>query len=148
MLGAGAVPFISFDAAPAFARERRATLAATYNAVLREIDGLAVPAAAPAGDEHAHHLYPLRVLGGRNVRDRFVQELAARGVMTSVHFIPLHLHPYYRSTYGLQPGDLPQASRLFGQEVSLPLFPGMTPAQVEQVLDAIPPALAAARARR
>ncbi|MCU1602181.1 MAG: pyridoxal phosphate-dependent aminotransferase [Frankiales bacterium] len=125
-------------------QRRRAAVAARYDEELGHLEGLRVPEAVPWGDEHAHHLYPLRVLAGRRVRDRFIEELAARGVMTSVHFIPLHLQPYYRDSYGLLPGDLPGATRLFDQEVSLPLFPGMTAGQVDQVLSAVPAALLAA----
>lgn len=123
----------------------RSALAAVYDGALGDVDGLALPAAAPRGDEHARHLYPLRVTAGDGVRDRLVRELAARGITTSVHFIPLHLQPYYRQAYGLRPEDLPGATRLFGEEISLPLFPGMTTRQVRRVVEAVPEALAAAR---
>jgi dTDP-4-amino-4,6-dideoxygalactose transaminase len=127
---------------------RRTAIAAVYDAGLGQVDGLATPARAPWGDEHARHLYPLRVLDGIAVRDRVIRELAARGISTSVHFIPLHLQPYYRKTYGLQPSDLPGATELFTQEISLPLFPGMAADQVVRVVEAVPQALAAARATR
>ncbi|MCW2778101.1 MAG: DegT/DnrJ/EryC1/StrS aminotransferase [Frankiales bacterium] len=125
-------------------RDRRAAVADRYDEAFAGVDGLALPAHAPDGDVHARHLYPLRVLGGVSVRDVFIRELAALGVSASVHFIPLHHHPHYQDTYGVVPDDLPGATTLFQQEVSLPLFPGMTPGQVEQVVEAVPVALARA----
>lgn len=76
-----------------------------------------------------------------------VRELARRGISTSVHFIPLHLQPYYRDAYALDERDYPEATRLHGRELSLPLFPDLTTAQVQRVVEAVPEALAAARQR-
>jgi dTDP-4-amino-4,6-dideoxygalactose transaminase len=130
----------------------RTAIAAVYDSALGEVEGLALPATAPRGDEHARHLYPLRVTAGDGVRDLLVRHLAAHGITTSVHFIPLHLQPYYREKYGLQPGDFPGATALFGQEISLPLFPSMTTRQVQRVIDGVVEgvreALAAARATK
>ncbi len=126
-------------------RDRRTAVAARYSAALAGVEGLAVPPQAPEGDLHAWHLYSLRVLDGPEVRDQMVRELASLGVGSSVHFIPLHMQPYYRDAYGLDDRQFPGATRLFGQELSLPLFPGMTPEQVEQVVSAVPEALARAR---
>jgi dTDP-4-amino-4,6-dideoxygalactose transaminase len=126
-------------------RDRRAEVAAAYSAAFAGVEGLAVPPDAPVGDLHAWHLYALRVLDAPEVRNRMVRELAGLGVGTSVHFIPLHEQPYYRDSYGLDAGRFPGAARLFDQELSLPLFPGMTDGQVQHVLDAVPLALAWAR---
>ncbi|MCW2601705.1 MAG: DegT/DnrJ/EryC1/StrS aminotransferase [Frankiales bacterium] len=126
-------------------RDRRAAVAATYSAAFAGIDGLDVPPDAPAGDEHAWHLYALRVLDGPRVRNRLVQELARLGIGTSVHFIPLHMQPYYRDTYALEEHECPAATRLHGRELSLPLFPDMTAEQVMRVIEAVPAALARAR---
>jgi dTDP-4-amino-4,6-dideoxygalactose transaminase len=125
---------------------RRAAVAAQYDAAFREVDGLAPPPHAVPGDEHAWHLYALRVTDGAAVRDELVRELARLGIGTSVHFIPLHLQPYYSRLYDIGPGSFPAADALFAQEVSLPLFPDMTPEQVARVVDAVPRALARARA--
>jgi dTDP-4-amino-4,6-dideoxygalactose transaminase len=126
-------------------RDKRAQIAATYTAAFAGIDGLYVPPDAPAGDLHAWHLYALRVLDGQLVRDRLIQELGREGIGTSVHFIPLHMQPYYRETYALEDRDCPSATRLHRREVSLPLFPDMSCSQVERVLEAVPAALARAR---
>lgn len=126
-------------------RARRARVASRYDEAFAEVDGLGLPAGPPPGDEHAWHLYALRVLGGQRVRDQLVRELAAEGIGSSVHFIPLHLHPCYAE---LTPrSGLPSATRMFGEEISLPLFPDMTSRQVSRVEDALPDALARATAR-
>ena len=62
--------------------------------------------------------------------------MAADGIGTSVHFIPLHLHPYWRDTYGLRPEDFPNATRAFQQVVSLPLFTRMTDGDQDRVIEA------------
>jgi dTDP-4-amino-4,6-dideoxygalactose transaminase len=129
-----------------FLRARR-RIAAQYTQGLTSIDGVRVPADAADGDSHAWHLYPLRVLGGRALRDRFIEELAAARISTSVHFIPLHLHPYWRERYGLRPGDFPVATRLFEQEVSLPIYPSLRDDHVARVIETIPGALERARKR-
>lgn len=126
-------------------RARRAHVAATYSAAFADVDGLSLPPDADPGDRHAWHLYALRVRDGREVRDQVVRELARLGVTTSVHFIPLHLQPYYRDRYGLRPEDFPGATQLFAGELSLPLFPGITDAQVQAVVEAVPLALERAR---
>lgn len=123
---------------------RRSRVAAAYDLGFAGLRGLWLPAPAVPGDVHARHLYPLRVEGGAAVRDEMVRQLAARGVGSSVHFIPLHLQPYYRDLYGLHPEDFPNATRLFEQELSLPVFPGMTEDQVAHVVGAVPAALSRA----
>jgi len=70
-------------------------------------------------------------------RNEFVELLKQYQIGTSVHFIPLHLHPYYRETFGYRPQDLPQASAAFERIVSLPLYPKMTEAQVQHVISAV-----------
>ena len=128
-------------------RSRRAELAALYTEGLTGIDGVVTPPDAPDGDLHAWHLYALRVSGGQPLRDRFIEELADAGIGTSVHFIPLHLQPFWRERYGLKPEHFPAATSLFGQEVSLPIYPSMTDEQLRRVVRTIPTALERATAR-
>jgi dTDP-4-amino-4,6-dideoxygalactose transaminase len=85
---------------------------------------------------HAWHLYVLRV-DDELARDSLAAHLAAHGVGFSVHFIPLHLHSYYRDTYGYQPHDFPVATREFGRAVSLPIFSSMSDAQVDRVVEVV-----------
>lgn len=118
-------------------RDRRAAVATVYDAELAQVEHVSIPPQPAPGDTHAHHLYPLRVDGGQQVRDQLVRELAAQGVGSSVHFIPLHLQPFYRKAYGVSELDLPRATALFESEISLPLFPGMTPDEVGRVVEAV-----------
>jgi dTDP-4-amino-4,6-dideoxygalactose transaminase len=117
-------------------RRRREELALRYDEAFGDVC-LRRPAHAPAGETHAWHLYAIRLDEDAPVsRDRFIDELAALGVRTSVHFIPLHLHPYWRDTYHLRPEQFPNATRAFKQIVSLPLYPRMSEADQERVIDA------------
>jgi dTDP-4-amino-4,6-dideoxygalactose transaminase len=70
-------------------------------------------------------------------RNQFIEELKARNIGTSVHFIPIHLHPYYRDKYGYQPEDFPVAYREYQRMVSLPLYPRMSDRDVEDVIEAV-----------
>ena len=70
-------------------------------------------------------------------RDRFIEELEQRGVSASVHFIPLHLQPYYRNQFGYKPGDLPQAEREYARCLSLPIYPSMSDEEIEYVIHAV-----------
>lgn len=88
---------------------------------------------------HAYHLYVLRLRLERLTIDRaqFVEELKALGIGTSVHFIPVHLHPFYQQAFGYRCGDLPVAERIYDRIVSLPLYPRMSKGDVADVVDAV-----------
>lgn len=99
---------------------------------------ITLPAAAPADDKHAWHLYVIRLNDDAPVtRDELIQELTAAGIGTSVHFIPLHLHPYWRDTYHLSADQFPNATAAFRRAVSLPLFSAMSSADQDRVIDAV-----------
>ena len=66
-----------------------------------------------------------------------IEKLKERGIGTSVHFIPLHMHPYYRKTYGYRAEDFPVASKQYERYLSLPIFPGMTSSQVDYVIERV-----------
>ncbi|WP_083630337.1 DegT/DnrJ/EryC1/StrS family aminotransferase [Sulfobacillus thermosulfidooxidans] len=89
--------------------------------------------------EHAWHLYPLRLIPEALSlsRDQFIEELKVRNIGASVHFIPIHLHPYYQMRYGWTPGQFPNAEQFFEAEVSLPLYPSMTDDDVNDVIEAV-----------
>ncbi len=122
---------------PAF-QERRRAIVRRYSAAFAPLDMLECPVER-AGVDHAWHLYVLRLRTDRLKisREQFVSELRARGIGTSVHFIPLHVHPFYRDTYGYKPEDLPVAWDAYRRMASLPLYPGMTDADVDRVVDAV-----------
>ncbi|KRE35499.1 UDP-4-amino-4,6-dideoxy-N-acetyl-beta-L-altrosamine transaminase [Janibacter sp. Soil728] len=116
---------------------RRAAIAATYTEAFADLP-LVLPAEASAGMEHAWHLYVIRLGDDAPVdRDSFVQAMAERGIGTSVHFIPLHLHPYWRDRYALSPEDFPAATAAYARVVSLPIFSSMTDGDVERVVTAV-----------
>ncbi len=89
--------------------------------------------------EHAWHLYVLRIVPDalRIDRDRFIDELTARNIGTSVHFIPVHLHPYYASKYGYLPQSFPVAYDNFLRMISLPLNLRLSDEDVDDVIDAV-----------
>jgi dTDP-4-amino-4,6-dideoxygalactose transaminase len=89
--------------------------------------------------EHAWHLYILRLHLERLTIDRarFIEELKALKIGTSVHFIPVHLHAYYRDKYGFKPDDFPIAHGQYQRIVSLPLYPRMTDTDVTDVIEAV-----------
>jgi len=118
--------------------QRRAQLAARYDAGLRELSEIELPAVR-AGIRHAWHLYAIRLRLERLTIDRaeFIERLKAEGIGTSVHFIPLHRQPYYRDRFGFQPLDFPVADAAYARLISLPLYTLMTEADVDDVIEAV-----------
>ena len=113
---------------------RLTEIAVRFNEALHDLP-LTLPAQPPAESSHAWHLYVVRLTDEAPVgRDRFIEVMAERGVGTSVHFIPLHLQPYWRDYYSLSPEHFPVASREFNRVVSLPIFSAMSDADVDQVI--------------
>jgi len=117
---------------------RRHAIADRYSEAFAALPELQTPADSPEV-EHAWHLYVVRLVEDRLKlnRNSFIEELRARNIGTSVHFIPIHLHPYYRDKYGYQPTDFPVAYREYQRIVSLPLYPRMSDGDVEDVIDAV-----------
>jgi len=118
--------------------EDRKRIAATYNTAFAEITEIERPSVQPER-EHAWHLYILKLNPGRLRigRNEFIEALKQRNIGTSVHFIPLHLHPYYRDTFGYQKCDFANASAAFERIVSLPIFPGLGDERIERVIEAV-----------
>lgn len=129
--------------------EARRTLAAAYTGAISgsEVGDLVeLPADEPDGS-HAWHLYIIRLALDRLTIDRAraIDELKALGIGTSVHFIPLHLHPYYQREWGYRPADFPVATAEFDRVISLPIWPGMSTADVHRVVGALEQILDARR---
>ena len=114
--------------------QKRAILADYYSELLGDIDELILPT-QHLDRIHSWHLYVIRLCLDRLTIDRaeFISELKNAGIGTSVHWMPLHMHPYYRETYGYRPDDLPVAARVYKELVSLPLYPDMTEEDVQFV---------------
>lgn len=116
---------------------RRQHLAARYNAELGTLP-LILPADAPVGDVHAWHLYVIRLRDGVHLsRDEVIQMLSDRGIGTSVHYVPLHRHPYWRDRYGLAPEMYPTAEAAYQRMLSIPLFTAMSDADQDRVIAAL-----------
>jgi dTDP-4-amino-4,6-dideoxygalactose transaminase len=117
---------------------RRTHLAGLYDRLLADVPEVIRP---QTRDDvvHAWHLYPIRLKLDklRITRNQFIEELRGRGIGTSLHFIPIHLHPYYREAFGFKPGDFPVAERVYAGLISLPLYPRMQDTDVERVVKAI-----------
>jgi dTDP-4-amino-4,6-dideoxygalactose transaminase len=119
-------------------QERRREVVAAYQAAFEGEDTLKLPVERP-WVEHAWHLYVLRLRPAalRIGRDRFIEEMAARNIGTSVHFIPIHLHPYYRDRYGYRAAAFPVAYDSFQRMTSLPLNPRLSDQDVADVIEAV-----------
>jgi dTDP-4-amino-4,6-dideoxygalactose transaminase len=122
--------------AHAFQRARQ-RIAAMYDAAFAGLPLILPPQPRP-GDQHAWHLYALRLGDGAAIeRDRFIERLFDAGIGCSVHYIPLHLHPYWRERYALRPEQFPQAQKTYERCFSLPLYTRMSDADVQRVVDAV-----------
>jgi len=119
--------------------ERRNLIADRYRARFAEIEELENPPDAGASGQHSWHLFILRIRAGTLELDRnsFIRELKNAGIGTSVHFIPLHLHPFYAREYGYRAGDFPNAEDAYSRCISLPIYPDMSDEEVSRVIQAV-----------
>lgn len=114
----------------------RVKIAGIYDREFKNLDGIGT--LKPQNNKvNARHLYMIRINDkalkiGRN---RFIDELKKANIGTSVHFIPVHLHPYYRKTFGFKPSDFPVATKLYGQSLSLPIYPKMSKSDIYYVVE-------------
>lgn len=114
---------------------RRRAIAARYEKALATVSSLALPIVA-ADVTSAWHLYPVRVDASMDRAEVF-DALRAEGLGVNVHYIPVHLHPYYRSRFGYRGGEFPIAETAYGRLISLPMFHGMTDEDVDDVILAV-----------
>jgi perosamine synthetase len=119
-------------------RLEREAIARRYLEAFSDVEEIELP---PDGPDRIHswHLFPIKLRLDRLTADRnaFLDELKDEGVGCSVHWRPLHLHPYYQETYGWRPEDLPVATAVWERLVSLPLFPGMREEEIMHVVEAV-----------
>jgi len=118
---------------------RRQQIAARYHAAFAEMDFLTpFPTDLPTDRTHVWHLYTilLNLDALRIDRAQFIEELKARNIGTSVHFIPIHYHPHY-ARYGWQRGQFPNAEHYYERTLSLPLYPAMSDQDVDDVIEAV-----------
>jgi dTDP-4-amino-4,6-dideoxygalactose transaminase len=119
-------------------RERRSSIAARYDEALADLPVRLPARPVDAGTQHAWHLYVLRITQAAPMgRDEFIQQMADAGVGCSVHFIPLHHHPYWRELRGPNAPSLRVADAQFESAVSIPIFSSMTDDQVARVAETV-----------
>lgn len=119
-------------------QKRRNEIAQRYNEAFGKIPELQIPIVEP-GCETSWHIYALRLnLEMLNInRDQFITELAKRNIGASVHFIPNHIHPYYKNKYGFKPEEFPVAWKEYFRLISLPIHPRMTDLDINDVIEAV-----------
>lgn len=117
---------------------RRVEIADKYDQALALLDAYRTPEVA-ADVQHARHLYVILTEPSvlRIHRDQVIEELRQLGIGTAVHFIPLHLQPYYRRAWGYQAGDFPVAEEYFDRCISLPLYPNMADEDADRVIEGL-----------
>jgi perosamine synthetase len=120
---------------PLFLRQRR-KIARAYGDAFGNIAQIN-PLAVSADVEHAYHLYVIRLQSaGLDIdRNGMFQALRQKGIGVNVHYIPVHLHPFYRKQFGTRPGLCPVAEEAYGQILSIPMFAAMSDAQTTEVID-------------
>jgi perosamine synthetase len=109
--------------------ERRAIIARRYDIAFHGTS--IVPPVVRPDRQTSWHLYVVK----SEKRDEAIEKLKKAGIGTSVHFIPVHKHPYYRDTYGFQDSDYPVANRIFERSISLPIYPGLTDEEVDYICE-------------
>jgi UDP-4-amino-4,6-dideoxy-N-acetyl-beta-L-altrosamine transaminase len=114
--------------------EKRKEYTNIYNKELNKANGIIIPYEMP-NVKHAYHLYPI-LLKNYN-REDFINKMHEKGIGCSVHFIPLHLHPFYQQTFKFKRGDFPNAEWVYEKEISLPLYPKMEMRDILYVIKAI-----------
>lgn len=116
----------------------RKKIATAYNRGFSELPEIQTPVCSP-DVQHAWHLYVIQLHLSRLKinRDQFIETLKQNGIGTSVHFIPLHLHPFYRDTFGYVPEDFPSATQAYQRIISLPIYPGMVDRDISRVIEVV-----------
>jgi dTDP-4-amino-4,6-dideoxygalactose transaminase len=117
---------------------RREQIAARYDEALADLPLILPPRPVHAGDLHSWHLYVVRLSDDATLnRDQVIESLFADGIGVSVHYIPLHLHPYWKERYDLKPEQFPHSQKAYERMVTLPLYTRMTDDDVERVITAV-----------
>lgn len=119
-------------------QKRRQEIVNEYDKAFSKYPYFEIPCRLPNIDP-SWHLYVLHINLDALVigRDQFIEELKDRNIGTSVHFIPIHLHPYYRDKYGYKPEDYPVAYTNFKRVISLPIYPRMSDQDISDVIEAV-----------
>jgi perosamine synthetase len=115
----------------------RTEIAEIYNKEFADVPGITIPS-VKQNVKHSWHLYIIRINDSAGIsRNEFIRKLADAGIGTSVHYIPLHLHPYYKENFGYRPDDFPVALKLYSQVISLPVYPAMSQEDIRRVTETV-----------
>jgi dTDP-4-amino-4,6-dideoxygalactose transaminase len=126
-------------------QKKRAAIALRYQLAFADLP-VSCPFERVEDDLHSWHLFVLQLDCTQHTeRDQFIERMSEAGIGTSVHYVPLHLHPYWRDRYSLSPTDFPNSTAVYQRCVSLPIYPSMTEDDVQSVIDAVVGALQAAQ---
>lgn len=120
----------------------RNAVAARYREALAGVEGLGLPPEPAAGDLHAYHLFVVHLRDGARRRLELYRRLLENEIRTQVHYIPVYLHPYYRSTFGYAPGLCPEAERYYSGCLSIPCYPELEPTEQDRVIEVVREAMA------
>lgn len=112
--------------------EKRNYIAGLYDHAFKDHPNITIPPKGPANSRHAYHIYPL-LLNNVSRKDLFVT-LRERGIFCQVHYIPVHLQPYYREMYGYRFGMFPEAEKYYENEITIPLYPKMSDDDINFVI--------------
>lgn len=117
---------------------RRKEIIAKYNKAFKDLEWLTIPYERP-GVFSVLHLYVIKIDFERikKTRAQVMAELKEKAINTQVHYIPVHLHPYYRENFGFKEGDFPKGEDYYRQCLSIPLYPKLTDDDVQRVIDAV-----------
>jgi dTDP-4-amino-4,6-dideoxygalactose transaminase len=119
--------------------KRRVEIAQKYNQAFKELKGVQIPFIQNPNDKHAYHLYIIQVEAKK--RDSLIEKMKEKGVGCSVHFIPLHIQPYWKEQYQLKESDFPISYDSFQKSISLPIYTKMSDEQVNKVISSLKLAL-------
>jgi len=113
--------------------DRRCEIASKYNEAFKDLDQVQRPFVTRAEDKHSYHLYILKVPN----RDEFIQKLSDKGVGTSVHWIPLHVQPYWKEKYNFEENMFPVAMKNFESIMSIPIYTKLTDIEVDYIIKSV-----------
>jgi dTDP-4-amino-4,6-dideoxygalactose transaminase len=117
---------------------KREQIAARFDEALADLPLILPPRPVHAGDVHSWHLYVVRLSDDTNMtRDQLIEALFNDGIGVSVHYIPLHQHPYWKERYDLKPEQFPHSQKAYERMLTLPLYTRMTDADVERVIASV-----------
>ncbi len=122
-----------------FFTHKRREIAQKYNQAFSTIDEIILPPRDTRKSKHIYHLYTIRLLLNKLKidRDYFIKALREENIGSSVHFIPIHLHPFYKKKFNFKKGDFEKAERVFESIISLPIYPTMSDKDINDVINAV-----------